>query len=135
MDLQRVGAVLEFVGHRDRGARQLAGLAHQSDARSDALGDGTGEEESAGLDADHDVDLILEEGSGHLVDGLEEGTGVRQQWRDVLEDDPGLGEVRHVGDESVEVDHGAHTSPPRNRARAPSRWHRIGLLTSSPVPP
>ena len=43
--------------------------------------------------------------AGERVDGARERLGVRQQRRDVLEDDAGLGEVGHVADVGREVDH------------------------------
>ena len=87
---------------------QLAGLAHRHERRPEVVGDGGGEDEAAGLDADDAVDLDVAEAVGELVDGPAEGAGVAEQRGDVPERDAGLGEVGDLADQRAQpgvVDH------------------------------
>ena len=66
------------------------------------------------IDARHLGDALVLERRGQAVDGGAEGGRVSQERRDVLEDDPLLGEVRHVADEALEaggVGSGLHFRP------------------------
>src|SRR4029450_783347 len=59
--LQRVLLGLDLVG-------QLAGLAHGDEAGAEVVGDRRGQDEPAGLDADHLVDVAAAEVDDRLVD-------------------------------------------------------------------
>ena len=56
MDLEQVGAVLEDVLLAADRPRQLAGLADRDERGAQPVGDRRGEDEAAGLDAEHPVD-------------------------------------------------------------------------------
>ena len=58
VDLEQVGAVLELVLLALDLPRQLAGLADRDEAGAEPVGDRRGEDEAAGLDAEHLVDRL-----------------------------------------------------------------------------
>ncbi|KNC24648.1 hypothetical protein FF38_03538, partial [Lucilia cuprina] len=85
LDLGR--AVLERVGDRRRGPRQLPRLPDRRHTDAGRDRDGSGEHETAGLDARDDVEAPRE----RLHDGIHhraQGDGVGQQRRDVAEQHP-----------------------------------------------
>src|SRR5215217_3176078 len=94
--LERVLLGLDLVG-------QLAGLADGEEAGPEVVGDRGGQDEPAGLDADHLVDVAAAEVDHRLVDDRGEGDLVGQQRGDVLEDDPRLGEVGDVADQGPQA--------------------------------
>jgi hypothetical protein len=106
MDLERIHAVLEDVLGGVRRPRQLAGLAHGDEAGADLVRHRPAEDEPACLGGRDDVDPPLARERRDLVDRLRERRRVQQQRGDVLEDDPGLWEVRDVADVVAEVDGG-----------------------------
>src|SRR6266545_1974208 len=86
----------------DGRVRQLADLAHRHEARADAIGDRGAENESAALDPDDERDAGAVIWLRHGVDRQLEPFRVPEQRRDVVEQDAGLGEVRHVTNASLE---------------------------------
>ena len=66
-------------------------------------GHGGGHDETARLDPQHLVDRLVPVRVGETVEGGSQRRRVGQQGRDVLEDDPGLREVRDVADECREA--------------------------------
>ncbi len=100
MELQGVLAVLEGVGLGQGRARQPAGLADRDEAGAESQGDRGGVDEPARLHADdpvHDgVAVLVAAGVGQGRDHLAERGGVGEEGRQVLEDDPGRGEVGDV---------------------------------------
>ena len=68
VDLELVGAVLEHVLLAGDRPGQLAGLAHGHERGAEPVGDRRGEDEAAGLDADHAVDVDAGEAVGERVD-------------------------------------------------------------------
>src|SRR5918997_1344735 len=127
VQLQGGGTVLEGVLLGLDLVGQLAGLADGDEAGSEVVGDRGGEDEAAGLDPDHLVDVAAAEVDDRLVDHRGEADLVGQQRGDVLEDDPFLGEVGHVTDEgpqALDVDgHGRLLS-----GLTPAALGRAGLL-------
>src|SRR5215217_7541063 len=89
--LERVLLGLDLVG-------QLAGLADGHEAGPEVVGDRRGQDEPAGLDPDHLVDVAPAEMDDRVVDHRGEGDLVGQQRGDVLKDDPRLGEIGDVAD-------------------------------------
>ena len=67
--------------------RQLAGLPHRREAGLQPVGDRRAENESAALDADHQVDRLAQVRRGHRLDGQLKPFAVLQQRRDVVEQD------------------------------------------------
>ena len=55
--LQGVGAVLQIVGDADAFGGEFLGLAHGHEAGAQRVGQRGGEDEAAGFDAEHDIDL------------------------------------------------------------------------------
>ena len=101
VDLELVGAVFELVLLAHDRPRELAGLAHGNEARTHAVGDGSGEDETPGFDADHPVDLNAVELLDQAVDRRGEGGAVAQQRRDVAERDAVDRVVADVSDEAL----------------------------------
>ena len=64
---------------------------------------GGGEEEPARLDTGDHVDVPSGAVVGHQVDGVVEGLGLLQEGRDVLEQDPRLGEVWNLAYPSFQI--------------------------------
>src|SRR5215204_4285533 len=75
--LQGVGAVLEFVGGRDRLSRELVRLAREDQALFGAVGEGCAEDEGAGFGREYAV-------VGDTVGGLGEGVHGQMQGASVL---------------------------------------------------
>src|SRR5439155_16529443 len=98
MNLQRVAAVFELVAGADAPRRQLPRLAHRREAGPDAIRDRRAENEPAALDGDNDLDTLILERKGKRIDGRAEARWILQQRRDVVEENPGLGEVRNMTD-------------------------------------
>lgn len=98
-----VGAVFEAVAFLEGVEGQFALLADGDDARTEAEGDGGGEEEAAGVDAGDEIDLAWFPRADEVVDAGGEEGGVGEERGDVLELDPGLGEVGDVADGGLEV--------------------------------
>src|SRR5215211_274135 len=114
--LERVLLGLDLVG-------QLAGLADGDEAGPEVVGDRRGQDEPAGLDTDHLVDVAAAEVDDRLVDHRREADLVGQQRGDVLEDDPRLGEVGHVADEGPQaLDVDGHGGGPPVGASAGGAW-------------
>src|SRR5262249_47706843 len=84
-------AVLELVGHAVGLVRELAGLAHRDEARVQPRRERAAEDEAARLDAHDDVDVLADEALGEQIERDVEGARIREERRDVLEEDPGLG--------------------------------------------
>ena len=112
MDLERVGAILELVAHRDRLARELSGLARGDEAGSELERDRDANHEAAGLRADDLGDARVLERLGDGLDGAAHRLGIGEERRDVLEDDARLGIIRDVDDArcEVEISHGSPLS-------------------------
>ena len=98
-----VGAVLEGVLLAGDRPGQLARLADRHEAGTEPVGDRGGEDEAAGLDAEH-VHRSRRRGSRRpgRRPPPRRPSGVAEQRRDVLEGHPGLGPVRDVADEGLE---------------------------------
>ena len=97
----RLYSVIELDAVDRRG--QLAGLAHGHEARVEARGERAAEDEAARLDADDGVDVLADEALGDPVEHDVQRARAGEERRDVLEDDPGPGEVGHVADERAAV--------------------------------
>ena len=104
MDLEAVGAVLEVVRRLDGLPGQLARLSGGHEAAAEPVGECAAEDEAARLRAEDDVRLPGPRQLGEPVDRLAEVDGVGDERHQVLEDDPGLGEVRHVADTVTQVE-------------------------------
>src|SRR3712207_1608997 len=101
--LERVGAVLELVGRGDRLAGKLVGLARQDEALARPVGHGGAEDEAAGLGREDAVVVEAVGGEREGVDGGVEGLAVLYEGGNVLERDPGVGEVRDGSDAALKV--------------------------------
>src|SRR5215217_3469207 len=136
VQLQGGGAVLELVLLGLDLVGQLAGLADGHEAGPEVVGDRRGQDEPAGLDPDHLVDVAPAEMDDRLVDHRREGDLVGQQRGDVLEDDPRLGEVRDVADavpDALHVD--GHGQGPPVGILAPPALGRARLLAPGRLAP
>lgn len=98
VDLDGAGAVLQGVGGAVRLIRQLPGLSDQRCSCLKCVGQCASDNEPSCLDANYQIDAPVGKPFGDLVDGCAEGVAVRQQRRDVFEEDPFLGKVRDVPD-------------------------------------
>ena len=97
--LQLGDAVLRL--HADAVAlgRQLARLARRDEARVEARCQRAAEDEAARLDADDGVDVLADVPLRDRVEHDVKRTRIGEQRGDVLEQDPGGGEVGDVADE------------------------------------
>jgi len=103
VNLEGVGAIFEVVGDTGDGSGELARLAHGDESGVEAVGEGGAEDESAGLDAEDQVDLLFDVVRSEGVNELGEAGLVFQKRGDVVEEDAGLGEVRYGAHEGFEL--------------------------------
>src|SRR5436190_12252204 len=121
MELQGVLAVFERV----RGAHglpgQLPGPSRGHEPAPELVGEHRAEDEPARLGAEDHVRLARLDPVGEQVDRLRERPLVAEQRHDVLEDDPGLREVRDVANLALEV-LDAQCEATWRRSRQKSSW-------------
>ena len=98
VDLKGIGAVLQGIRGALRLIWQLPGLSDQGRPRMKLIGQRGGDNESSCLDANHQVNVPIGKPLGNLIDGRMEGLAIRQQRRDVFEENSLLGEVGDVPD-------------------------------------
>src|SRR5439155_13759978 len=109
---------------------QLHRLANRDEAGADRAGDGAAEDESTRLRGRDDVDIALGGELGNAIDRLAERLRLKQERRDVAEDDARLREVRDVADVFAEV----YDPVSRRRSLIKSRcfrWDAIAARFSS----
>src|SRR5215210_2893120 len=92
---QGVGAVLEFVGGRDRLSRELVRFAREDQALLGAVGEGGAEDEAAGFGREYAVIGDTVGGFGEGVHGHVQGAAVLYKWGYVLKGDA---RPREIGD-------------------------------------
>ena len=95
MNLQRVGAVLQVIGHAGHGSGQFARLAHRHKTGVQPVGQGRPKDESPRLNGQHEVDLELDVMRRQRIDQLGKAGPVLEQRRDVVEQNPRLGKIGH----------------------------------------
>ena len=78
MHLEGVGTVLQLIGYGEHFERQLARFAHGHEARTEAVGNRSGDYEAPRLNPDHFVDALARKPVGQYVDAGCEGRRVRQ---------------------------------------------------------
>jgi hypothetical protein len=83
-------------------------LAQHHEAGAESPAPAAPPAEAARFDAGQHVGFVLADALGHLLDGLVPSLGVRQQSRDVVEQDARLGKIRDRADVLLEVDLGGH---------------------------
>ena len=98
MDFDRGIAVFELVFLGDGGKGQLALLAHRNEAPVQLVGDDAAENEAAGVDAGHEVDLGIHVTQHESLDEQAESAWVEEQRRDVAKLDAGAGPVGNGAD-------------------------------------
>jgi hypothetical protein len=98
VNLKGVGAVLQGVSGAVCLIRQLPRLSDQGRSGVKLVGQGGSDNESSRLDANHQIDASIGKPFGNLVDSCTKGFAIRQQRRDVFEEDPFLGKVGDVPD-------------------------------------
>src|SRR6185437_13001478 len=102
MDFERVRTVFEVIAHA-RGLRgQLLRLAHWNEAGVQAISQRRPEDKAARLNAEDQVDVLLNVVRGQRVDQLRKTGLVLQQRGDVVEQDARLGKVRHGADQLLQ---------------------------------
>ena len=112
VDLQAVRPILEIVGGLDGVPRQLARLARRHEAAVEPIGERTAEDEASRLGAENDVWPKRTRELLEPVDRLAEIGRVGDERHQILEDDPGLREIRDVADAVAQVERG-----PRRHSR------------------
>lgn len=105
MNFKGIGTVLESVLDAfDRGG-ELLRLAHRNEAGPDSVGESGSEEKSACFDTDDLIDI----GSGIAgfqgVEDTAKSLRILEEGGDVVEIDPGLGEVEDLADHGFELVH------------------------------
>lgn len=91
-------AVFEGVGEAAGAPGEFAAFADGDEAGVEAVGDGGGEDEAAGVDADDFVDFRGAGGFAEEADGFAEEVGVGEDGGDVAEEDAGFGEIGDIAD-------------------------------------
>ena len=99
VDFERVLSVLEVVGHAGDFGGKLLGLAHGNEAGVKAIGKRGSEDESAGFDAEDEVNLAADEAMRQFVDEHGEADLVLQQGGDVVEEDAGFRKVGYTANQ------------------------------------
>src|SRR5262249_11305543 len=106
VNLETVRSVLEIVSALYRLRRQLPRLAHGRESGAQPIGDHRSENEPAALDADDQLDSVVFERQHHAVDCRAETDRILEQRGDVVEENPGLGEVGNAPDFVLQLVHG-----------------------------
>lgn len=104
MDRQGVRSILEAVLHLEAIGRQLPRLSDRDKTRPEPTGQHAAEDKPPGLDSHHLIDPVRLITRGQLVRQLAEGLGIFQQGRNIVEENAGLGKIRHFADEGLIVD-------------------------------
>ena len=131
VDLDRVGAVFEVVLLGHRGAGKLARLADRDEADTERVGHGGTKDEPSSFDADDSVDSGVMPRIGERLDGRRKPLRMGEQGRDVLEDDPGLGNVGDVADQAGEFGDGQSSHYPIVAGSGLLLFPRLRRLTGS----
>jgi len=103
VDFETIRAVLEIVVGAVDLSRELARLADGDKARRERLGDGSAEDETPALGPHHQLDALAPVGVGHEFDSQGQARRVGEQGRKVLEDNPRLGMVRNISDQTTKL--------------------------------
>ena len=103
VDLERVRAVLEVVGNAHHRRGQFSGLSDWNKAGVETIGQRGAEDESARLDAQHQVDFARNVVRGQRIDQLGESRLILEQRGDVVKKNPRLGKVRHGANEFLQI--------------------------------
>ena len=103
MDFDSVFAVFEGVGHAAGGPGEFTLFADGDEAGLEAIGDGSGEDEAPGVDADDLVDFRVAGEFAEEIDGEGEEFWIAENRGDVLEKDAGFGEVGDITDGGREL--------------------------------
>lgn len=93
---QRCGSVFQIVVGRNRMGRKFAFFSDENDASAQGVGKSAPENKSSGVYGHDGVGFLGTEGVGHQVNKIPESAGVGANRGDVLENDAGFGEIRHV---------------------------------------
>jgi hypothetical protein len=101
MDFKAIGAVLEIIGDTGDGRGQLARLANGNEAGVEPIGQRGAEDESAGLNAENEIDFALKIMRGQSVNELREAGLVFEQRGDVVKEDAGLGKIGDGADKGL----------------------------------
>lgn len=104
VDRQGVRSVLEAVLHFEAIGRQLSRLSDRHESRPEPTGQHAAEDKTPGLDPHHLIDPVRLITRGQLVRQLAESRRIFQQGRNIVEENAGLGEIRHFADEGLIVD-------------------------------
>ena len=104
MDLDRVGAVFEGVGDRDRLVGELALLADRHEAAGELVGDRAAEDEAPRLDACDLNDAPTRVGVHQRIHRPAERARVAEQRGDVAKQDARLGVVGNRADRFLQAD-------------------------------
>ena len=98
MDFDRVRAVFEVIRLRDGAVWEFAPFPNRNEATTEGMRDAAPEDKASGLDSEHLGDAFTHERLYEEVDRKSMKLRVREDRRDILEEDPRLREVRNVSD-------------------------------------
>src|SRR6185437_6534980 len=106
MDLERIGTVFELVRHRRGLPRKLFGLPHRNEACSQTICKSGRKDESASFYACDDVDLLFAVIVGaELIDERVKALLIREQRRQIVEKNSGLGIIRDFANQLLQIFH------------------------------
>jgi len=105
VNFQRVRPVFEVICNAGNRGGQLAWLAHRDEARVEPVSQRRAKDESARLDAQDQVNLVLDVVRRQQVNQLGKAGFVFEERGDVVKKNPGLGEIGHRAHQRLQVVH------------------------------
>jgi hypothetical protein len=105
VNLQSVRTILQVVGHARHRSRQFARLAHGHESRVQPVGQRRPKDESARLNAQHQVDLLGKIVRRQSVDHLRKTGLVFEQRGYVVKENSRLGKIRNSPHQLLEIFH------------------------------
>ena len=101
MDLQRILAVLELLTRALGLVGKLPRLAHDRETRAQFMSQCGADDKAAGLDSKNDIDVLRMIPVAEKADRFFEQAAVRQQGRNVFENDARLGKIPDVSNRTA----------------------------------
>ena len=102
MDLERVAAIFQVIADLFRFGGQLSRLADRNKSRIQPIGERWSKDKSAGLHAEHEVNLFADIVFRERVDQPSEAELVLEQRGDVIEQDALFREVGYLADQLLQ---------------------------------
>src|SRR5438128_3439513 len=115
---QRVGAILQIILDLEDVGRQLAGSPDRHEAGVELKRQRSAQDKPARLDADDLGHVAVPVERGEVSDDAAERPAVLEQRRDVIEQDPGFGEIRNLTNELFVIHKRVSIGAPRKACQS-----------------